>query len=292
MKCIICGREFEQNDKRHLCCSRKCRDKNTRANKLKECDWCGKEFSTETNGKFCSDTCKKEKKNSFRSLKKCKNCGKTFFGFKHQCFCSSECKQEYFFKTGKADIEVQCQNCGKTFTSNKYYQKIEKKLGFFCSHSCVMGYEYKNNIITSYFSKPHQKINSILEEFNIKYKNEKKVMQFSIDIFLEEENKGIEIMGTYWHGDSRKYESENLEERQKRCIEKDKRKLITINKEGIEILYLWQIDIESDIELCKKMINEFIKGTIKNCHSSSYFLEDGFLKEKDIKQYMEINNTP
>ena len=57
--------------------------KNTRANKLKKCDWCGKEFSTETNGKFCSDTCKKEKKNSFRSLKKCKNCGKTFFGFKH-----------------------------------------------------------------------------------------------------------------------------------------------------------------------------------------------------------------
>lgn len=122
---------------------------------------------------------------------------------------------------------------------------------------------------------------------NIKYQNEKLFGRFSLDIYLSDFNKGIEIMGTYWHSDSRKYDFSDLEESQRKCIEKDKRKQNTLKQDGIEILYLWQKDILESPDLCKLLIKEFLKDNLKNFHSSSYFLKENKLEFTNIKQFME-----
>ena len=95
-------------------------------------------------------------------------------------------------------------------------------------------------------------------------------------------------MGSYWHGDIRRYpDLKNMEQRQFSCIEKDKRKQKVVEADGIKILYLWEIDIKKNPELCIALIKEFMNNTLENFHSSSYILEGGNLKKIDLKQYME-----
>ena len=94
-------------------------------------------------------------------------------------------------------------------------------------------------------------------------------------------------MGTYWHSDSRKYDFSDLEESQRKCIEKDKRKQNALKQDGIEILYLWQKDILESPDLCKLLIKEFLEDNLKNFHSSSYFLKENKLEFTNIKQFME-----
>lgn len=60
-----------------------------------------------------------------------------------------------------------------------------------------------------------------------------------------------------------------------------------VEADGIKILYLWEIDIKKNPELCITLIKEFMNNTLENFHSSSYILEEGRLKKIDLKQYME-----
>ena len=90
----------------------------------------------------------------------------------------------------------------------------------------------------------------------------------------------IEIMGDYWHATPLKYNLNNLTEQQKKSIKQDRSKHTYVKKyEDIEILYLWETDINNNIDLCLSLINKYIdnNGILDNYHSFNYHLDNNTL---------------
>lgn len=287
--CVVCGGPFESIRKSHVCCSRKCREKHTKMKKPKTCLTCGKEFFTDNVFQYCSEECKHIRKDKQRIFKKCEHCGKIFLGFSYSKYCSIKCKSEVTRQNHR--VTAICENCGKEYEKYEYiessYQKAGKEYHSFCSHSCCVSYLYKTGKITARFSRAHQKVNEFLNSLGIEFENEKPENKYCLDIKIND-TKAIEVMGSYWHGDIRRYPClESMEKRQLSCIEKDKRKKEIIEAEGIKILYLWEIDIKKSPELCIELIKNFMQNTLENFHSSTYILEDEKLKRVELKQYME-----
>lgn len=56
----------------------------------------------------------------------------------------------------------------------------------------------------------------------------------------------IEIQGSYWHGDKRLFEENELNAVQKRNIRVDEKKHKWCEMNGIPIIYIWEKDINSD----------------------------------------------
>ena len=73
--------------------------------------------------------------------------------------------------------------------------------------------------------------------------------------FRIEDGPIIEINGSYWHGDPRLYESENLNRIQKKNISVDKIKEKWALLHGIPIYYIWEKDIKEDA----KKVMDFLK---------------------------------
>lgn len=138
-------------------------------------------------------------------------------------------------------------------------------------------------------TKPHKKIDSLLDEMGIFHKNEIRFGKYTMDIILSN-TKGIEIMGRYWHKDSRYYSKDIFTSlRNKILIEKDIRKNKKMKEVRIEILYLWEDDINNNLDLCRQLIKKFINNTsLQSHHSSAYTLTDGeIIFNPQIKQYIE-----
>lgn len=78
----------------------------------------------------------------------------------------------------------------------------------------------------------------------------------------------IEIQGSYWHGDPRLYEEKDLNKTQKRDIKVDEYKKAWCDRNGISLIYIWELDINKHPEkvmYCLKVALEpYIDGTIDN----------------------------
>lgn len=134
-------------------------------------------------------------------------------------------------------------------------------------------------------------VNSILNDMQIKYQNEKGFVYYCADNYLTEHNLIIEVMGTYWHCDTRFYPTIRYEHQRKR-ITADKRKRSGIlNNHNIHILYLWEDDINKNPDVCKELILKYIEhnGLLKNYHSFNYIMAGGKLQlsEDIISPYMD-----
>lgn len=146
----------------------------------------------------------------------------------------------------------------------------------------------KNSIETS---KQQKMINDLLDEMNIKYIGEYNCKYYLVDHYLSDYHLMIEVQGDFWHCSpllSNKSNTSGI----KGNLTKDKRKHTYIkNKYGIEILYLWEKDINENFELCKKLIELYInnKGKLENYHSFNYELNNdsklGLIKEKYVIGY-------
>lgn len=293
--CIICGKEFVV--KRTLLhnerlCSKRCINKfNKKYPLIKKCLFCGKDFhAIKPFSKFCGYYCK----NQYNEIHapeyeyKCDNCGKTYFSKKKYGelnFCSKECYSEYDHANRFKPI-IQCEICGKDMIRKYPKQR-------FCSMECQSKWQslYREN--TAYPRKQttiELEIANILSKNNILFEENKKFSWYEIDLFLTKYNIGIEIMGRYWHGDTRDYSFIN--KIQLENIRRDKRKRTYIfNKYNFKILYLWEKDIRENPELCEKLIKLYIKnnGILNNYNSFNYYINQGEIKEKDNieKSFME-----
>ena len=216
-------------------------------------------------------------------------------------------------------IEVLCTNCGKPYNVVPYDYNKSNRFGDnhnFCCQQCYWEYRskyYVNNrhhmfgahqseenkqrqseLITKMISdgimpqtmtKPHRKINELLALHNIDFENEYPEKYHSIDIYLSKYNLMVEIMGNYWHAHPLKYDIDKLTDQQKKSIKQDKSKHTYVKKyEGIEILYLWEKDINENIDLCWALINKYINndGELNNYHSFNYHLDKNILVLNDI----------
>lgn len=57
----------------------------------------------------------------------------------------------------------------------------------------------------------------------------------------------------------------------------------------MDILYLWEDDINNNLDLCKQLIKEFINNTsLQSYHSSAYvFMNGELIFNPQIEQYIE-----
>lgn len=140
--------------------------------------------------------------------------------------------------------------------------------------------EYLKSTDFSYsMTKPQLIINTLLGDMNILYTNEYDCKYYLIDNYLTDYNLMIEVQGNFFHcNPTMNYKNS----REAKIKAKDKSKHTYINKyHGIEVLYLWEYDIEKNLEVCKKLIEEYINnnGKLNNYHSFNYCLENDKLIE-------------
>lgn len=296
---------------------------------LISCENCGKQiYQTKTQYNrakhhFCSNKCQKE----FQHVKlfedrKCEMCDSIFHVSKKstQRFCSIQCQGKWQStqigslnpRTNK--IECRCDNCNKkimVIPSN--FNRFNKH---FCNEKCRQNW-YANvfsqnedwkeisrkravNILSNKLidtnTKPQIIINDLLDSMQIKYRNEENFIYYSIDNYLYGHNLAIEVMGDFWHCNPQKYTYETMRDIQKKRIPKDKAKHTYILKYyGIEILYLWETDIYTNIDICKKLINKYIDndGVLDNYHSFNYHIENNKIELNNniITPFQDLKNS-
>ena len=239
------------------------------------CEYCGKEIEKfvsvylKNKHTFCSHDCywnyKKEVEpkgsehpSYNRIVTNCTNCGKEIkitpfdynktnqYGDNHN-FCSQQCYWDY---RRKYYIGDKSSRIGST-VSEEQLEKMMVGLAKWCKDDKRLN------------SNIQLKVNSILDKNNIKYEREYLVKYYSVDNYLTDLNLMIEVMGDYWHGSPLKYNAQttNLNKTQQKDIQYDKQKHTYVKRyREIEILYLWEKDIDEHIELCEKLILEYIKN--------------------------------
>lgn len=228
------------------------------------CEVCGIEMylSKKSNQRFCSYSCQNiwQKGNVGFNNKRfeggyvtCENCSKEFIVGKNilvddrHHFCSTKCRQHWF-------STVWSQSCEWKDKSRKRAAKMLKD----------------NPIVTQ--TKPQIAVNQMLEEMGVNYRNEELFVYYSIDNYLPDYNLAIEVMGDYWHSSPLKY-TNNLNSKQQHIVSRDKAKhTFLINSYGIEVLYLWETDINKRPDVCRALIKNYIdnSGILSNYHSFNY----------------------
>lgn len=293
------------------------------------CEYCGKlVYKTKTNYNkhkhhYCSNECQKKKEHELTYEDRlCEICGKSFHASKKstQRFCSIECQGEWQSTQIGVDnprftqVKVTCDCCGKEYYMKKY--KLDAFEHKFCSNDCRQKWysevfsqdeqwreisrkravKILENKQKDTNTKPQQIINSVLDYMNISYINEQGFEYYAVDNYLNDYNLIVEVMGDFWHCNPTKYITENMKDIHKKRIPRDKAKHTYLkNKYNIEILYLWESDIYNNLDVCKSLIDKYIKnnGILENYHSFNYHLEDGnlILNDNIIVSYQDMVNA-
>lgn len=235
-------------------------------------------------------------------------------------FCSYDCYWKFkkeFEPKGEDHpnydrVKIKCDNCNKdiqvipwnienhqhNFCSQKCYWKFRSKYYIGEKHpqfglKKTVEQKRKMSIITTArytngsfkrITKPQIGVNNILTELNMEYINEYNCKYYAIDNYLSDYNLMIEVNGDYFHSNPLKFSKLNT--MQIKGITRDKRKRTYIKKyKEIDVLYLWESDINDNPEMCKELILEYVnnKGILSNYNSFNYSLvEEKLVLNKDI----------
>lgn len=277
---------------------------------------------------FCSNKCQ----HSFRSHesktnkpeKKCEECGKIYktekYNYEISRFCSSACLSHWQSKAFKGEnsplyvdrVIVKCDWCNSKLERTPNY--IKTRTYNFCNMECKQKWHAEIYVKSNEFIKmnrkvmlrnisegkikttetePHLKINEILKELEINYKNEKIISDYSFDIYLTDFDLFIEVNGGYWHCDNRKYKEINYTQQLDRIIKDKRKRTYLLNNYKKNVLYLWEDDINKNLSLCIYLIIDFISnnGVLENYHSMNYSLTDNKLSinREILIPYMEVS---
>jgi G:T-mismatch repair DNA endonuclease (very short patch repair protein)/endogenous inhibitor of DNA gyrase (YacG/DUF329 family) len=319
-----------EGEQKYFYCSHECSEKASVKGEYVTCNQCGKElYRTQSSLKtynhvFCNNECRAEFERK-RTTKICEYCHEEYEIKNSQVdnsrFCSNECKNKwqsenligensYTWKGGLVNCE--CAFCGKDVKIKPNRLKNRNKT--FCSYECCHKYysistnrtdkqiiadkrlaknAIKNTKLT--LTTPHRIINSILTRNNIDYRIEELIEYYKLDTFLPSFNLSIEIQGDFWHSNPNRFKKIKYK-KQLDGIYRDKAKHTYVkNKYDYEILYLWEMDIERNIDICEKLILEYIKknGKLENYHSFNYYIDENnnlSLKNDLIIPYQEMDN--
>lgn len=328
--CPQCGNEFScTKSQERKFCSRECYIKSKQTGKDIQCDNCGKIFhrnqyhidrqKKKGQNNFCSMKCQKEYLHKqTHEIRKCEVCGDEFEVSKlsTQRFCSDECQIQWqTTRVGElnprfASILTPCTYCGKEHYVRPY--KFEQQKNFFCSTQCrqvwfaevfsqsddfkefsrqkILGQLQTQELTTE--TLPQRIVDDILDEMDIEYRREETFEFFAVDNYLSLYNLIIEVNGDYWHVNPTRFTS-NVAKVQYDRIGKDKAKHTYLkNQYNIEVLYLWEYDILHNRDLCKKLIELYVKnkGILCNYHSFNYIIRNDelMLNQEMILAYQEM----
>ena len=209
-------------------------------------------------------------------------------------------------------IEINCSQCGKVM--KKRPSQIKNKLNIFCSRKCMGNWRSENctgennsnygngdawtdemrrnkaeSSIKSLLkldnqqtvTKPQKIINELLNKLKIANIKEYNCKYYLLDNYLQDYNLGIEVHGNFFHCNP----TMNVKNsREVRIVGKDKSKHTYLKRYmGFETLYLWEYDIINNLELCEKLVLEYIEynGRLMDYHSFNYELLDNKLNLKE-----------
>ena len=309
IKCINCKQNYIPKNKKQKFCCLNCKKEYYKKYLFYsyKCSYCGKEYKTHWfhNGKnkeyFCSKRCEilfRRNNGGLYIIKHCEICGKEIIITRKdrltQRFCGTKCQslwqsltlvgdnsnyKKFLKQMTKRKI---CDNCFLEFKSRV---KKPKKFNF-CSEKCKEEYISKTLIsdeecqvlgnLSSRKSKtePQRIADSIMQKLGIAYVNEHKIGTYWIDTYVPTNKTCIEIMGSYWHGDSRFYSKKELNEVQVRVMTRDKTKQEYLLSLGYKIIYLWEYDIITNPPLCEHILKEYLQKDkiFSVIHSSNFIL--------------------
>ena len=128
-------------------------------------------------------------------------------------------------------------------------------------------------------SKPQKKVNDLLDSMGIKYEREYFIKYYYVDLYLPEFNLMIEVQRDYWHMSPLLNKDCIFKDNLAKSKDKTKHAYIK-NHFNIDVLYLWESDINKEIEKCKALINLYIKnnGKLKNYHSFNFSFKESNLE--------------
>ena len=300
-----------------LYCSSRCKqhEESQKTRYQYKCANCGADIyrcrKQNTCNVFCNQKCLSEYKHKQHTINKtCEICGASFECPKSSTkrFCSPQCQIKWQQINAPRGVEhhsyrrdvsleertLKCSWCGKVYVVQPYKINISKFCSVKCKHSAMIDTaRHKKSWSERVDTAPQRLVNQLLQELHIDYRNEYPCGCFSIDNYCVESKLFIEVMGTYWHADIRKYDT--ISEIQKRDIIQDKKKATyVLNHTGKHILYLWEEDLKNNLELCKQLIDLYIQnqGILKNYNSFNYHLENQKIQINSsfLEGYLEKNN--
>jgi len=156
-------------------------------------------------------------------------------------YCSKKCGGKVH--CGKNNIFFGANLCGKKngFFGKHHTEKIKKKL----SEAIIK--RLKDGKYKSFYNKLETRVAKILKKQKIKYIWQYPLGRYLYDFYLPNTNKLIEVNGTFWHADPRKYDRNNLKYKiQQERIIRDKKKKKYALKNGYVFRVLWEIDINNN----------------------------------------------
>jgi endogenous inhibitor of DNA gyrase (YacG/DUF329 family) len=302
--CKVCGKVFDKKPSEfkghgeHYC-SRSCVAKDTlvkhnpnpkKDKKLVKCDHCGNEYEVneskvKTNKwHFCSRYCYA----TFRSENLFGDKMYNYQDIKTKC---TVCDKEYkTYKWGKENNKDKfcSQECYYKFRSMYYVGEKHPQFGVAKTPEQIehMRIVTANRIANGEFPQTNTsiqiKIKEIVDELSMNFEEEIPFKYYVLDFYNKENCLGIEVMGDYWHANPIKYKDyDSLHDIQKKDVIRDKSKNTYLKKyHNVNILYLWEKDINDNPELCKKLIIDYVKnnGILKDYNSYNYILSINNLK--------------
>ena len=253
--------QINQSKSGKVFCSNKCVGKynaEQRANKKEYvCKMCKQKFSVVPSRKnvvACSRKCHSEwqsthligeKANNFKGSLKEKNCTECNSLYKSRSkqskFCSQKCKQANWSENILHKTETFIEN-----HINGNAKARRKKLLINGSRSMTI---------------PEKIIRDYLEEIDVEYTQEVRLAgRFITDFYIENSNLAIEVFGDYWHANPLKYGFgfENLNRNQMKKRVSDADRIRAFKDKGIRLIILWEHDIKSDLDACKRKIEKYI----------------------------------
>ncbi len=312
VNCGQCGKELlkhpsaiKKSASGKVFCSNECVGKyNSERHKInrvhKICLICGKHYYVKPSEAERSKTCSKECQHKWQSI-----------------YLTGENANSFNHNIPLNERTHKCDWCGKSHKLKYPWQIKASQNGeknFFCSEKCYRDWYAKEWSQSEEWKEISRKravsmlnqgiiktdtwcqieINNILNDLDIKYENEFPFDFYSVDNYLSDYNLIIEVMGTYWHCDRRIYKQINYE-LQLENIKNDKKKRNFIkNKYGIDILYIWEYDIDKNKKLVVELIKQYIENhkNMKSYHSFDYMMNnDSILSYNKLHSpYMDLNN--
>lgn len=279
---------------------------------------------------FCSSECYNAHKQEYGSRPRqgvmipCSWCGKEIYRTqwylenRKEHFCSRECADAFYVGkpryTARRGQEVECAQCGKKIWKRDCELRLSVSGRYYCSRECMDAYirekgvkltpewrERARQLTASWthkvlaqkrMTKPQIATNEMLDELGISYINEDMHNYYAVDNFLPDSGLVIEVQGDYWHSHPMYFQK--MTPRSMKQIRKDKaRRSYFKSQERVDILYLWETDVNKRPDVCKALIQKYVDsdGKLPDYQSYNYHLKDGclLLNEEVVAPYIDYD---
>lgn len=194
---------------------------------------------------------------------------------KYNCTNVSQVK---FVKKKKIQSAINKYGCENVFQSDEIKEKSKETLynKYGVTHVTQLETYNANN---GKISKPHKIISDFLKSQNIKHKNEiifskfnniyNKIYSPRADIVIEDIKLIIEINGDLWHANPKLFKKNDFiktwggNQTAAEIWEKDRIKKAHMEDFGYKVYYIWQNDIQKNLDLVQKDLLREIKKNKK-----------------------------